>query len=225
MKRKPSIDSTKTSAKMGISPGKPCSLIRHKQEGFTLVEVIVVLVIIAILMAIAVPALTGYIDRARDTQYLADARNKTTAVHSVLSELYTTSNLVSTSPAQTYTIRQNSSSSWLSKMWCIDETEKYYIYQQAAKLMGTKYTPTSKNAWEYYVFGPKVDSATVWNSDGFAYILFPEGTTNGKPVIIVTYKLKRLNDSSFVTYGDISFAWRLAQYDENAGYEIYKLKT
>ena len=35
------------------------------KKGFTLVELIVVLVILAILAALLVPALTGYIDKAR----------------------------------------------------------------------------------------------------------------------------------------------------------------
>ena len=38
---------------------------RKKDKGFTLVELIVVLVILAILAAILVPALLGYIDRAK----------------------------------------------------------------------------------------------------------------------------------------------------------------
>ena len=37
-----------------------------KKKGFTLVELIVVLVILAILAAILIPALLGYIDRARE---------------------------------------------------------------------------------------------------------------------------------------------------------------
>jgi prepilin-type N-terminal cleavage/methylation domain-containing protein len=225
MKRKASVDSTDTHARTEEGTGRRCSFIRRGQEGFTLVEVIVVLVILAILMAIAVPALTGYIERAKGAQYIADARSKATAVRSVLSELYVTGDLVSTSPAQTYTIQQNGGTSWHIKMWAIGDEGEYYIYQQAAKLMGTKYTSTSKNAWEYYVVGPKVDSATVWNSDGFVCVLFPEGTTNGKPVVVITYKLKRFNDSSFVKYSDLMSAWSSAQYDESAGFEAYMLKT
>ena len=41
-----------------------------KDKGFTLVELIVVLVILAILAALLIPALLGYIDKAREKQYL-----------------------------------------------------------------------------------------------------------------------------------------------------------
>ena len=41
------------------------------KKGFTLVELIVVLVILAILAALLVPALTGYIDKARNKQIVA----------------------------------------------------------------------------------------------------------------------------------------------------------
>ena len=37
---------------------------RNKEKGFTLVELIVVLAILATLAAIMVPSLTGYIDKA-----------------------------------------------------------------------------------------------------------------------------------------------------------------
>ena len=44
---------------------------QKNKQGFTLVELIVVLVIRAILAALLVPALTGYIDRAKEKKLTA----------------------------------------------------------------------------------------------------------------------------------------------------------
>ncbi|MEG0275302.1 MAG: type II secretion system protein [Longicatena sp.] len=49
--------------------------LRKNKKGFTLVEIIVVLVIMGILLALAVPAVLGYISKAQDQQYIAEARN------------------------------------------------------------------------------------------------------------------------------------------------------
>ena len=45
-----------------------------EKKGFTLVELIVVLVILAILAALLIPALTGYIDKARKESIVAETR-------------------------------------------------------------------------------------------------------------------------------------------------------
>lgn len=57
-------------------------------KGFTLVELIVVLVILAILAAILVPALLGYIDRARDSQIVLNGKSVLTAAQAELSSQY-----------------------------------------------------------------------------------------------------------------------------------------
>lgn len=59
-----------------------------ENKGFTLVELIVVLVILAILAAILVPALLGYIDRARGQQIVLNARSVYTAAQAEMSSLY-----------------------------------------------------------------------------------------------------------------------------------------
>ena len=61
---------------------------KNNNKGFTLVELIVVLVILAILAAILVPALLGYIDRAREKQYVLNAKSALTAAQAELSSLY-----------------------------------------------------------------------------------------------------------------------------------------
>ena len=67
---------------------KRLEALKKDQKGFTLVELIVVLVILAILAALLVPALLGYIDRARTSKYLEEARSIYTAIQAVQDEKY-----------------------------------------------------------------------------------------------------------------------------------------
>ncbi|MGN1391981.1 type II secretion system protein [Sharpea azabuensis] len=46
----------------------------NKNKGFTLIEIIVVTVILAVLMAVAVPSVMSYINEANDAKYVAVAR-------------------------------------------------------------------------------------------------------------------------------------------------------
>ena len=61
---------------------------KNDNKGFTLVELIVVLVILAILAAILVPALLGYIDEAKQKQIVLEGKSVYTACQAVASELY-----------------------------------------------------------------------------------------------------------------------------------------
>lgn len=47
---------------------------RFNKKGFTLVEIIVVLVILAILAAIAVPSVLAYVEEAKKEKYIAEAK-------------------------------------------------------------------------------------------------------------------------------------------------------
>ena len=61
---------------------------KNNKKGFTLVELIVVLVILAILAALLIPALTGYIDKAREKQIIAEARQAVMAAQTLVDEAY-----------------------------------------------------------------------------------------------------------------------------------------
>ena len=61
---------------------------RSKKGGFTLVELIVVLVILAILAALLIPALTGYIDKAKQKNVLAETRQVVMAAQTLADEDY-----------------------------------------------------------------------------------------------------------------------------------------
>lgn len=61
---------------------------KMNNKGFTLVELIVVLVILAILAAVLVPTLLGYIDRAKSEKDYSTAQSIRVATQSIVAELY-----------------------------------------------------------------------------------------------------------------------------------------
>ena len=61
---------------------------RNSRKGFTLVELLVVLVILAILAAAIIPSMMGFIDRAKQESVAAEQRSVLLAAQVELNELY-----------------------------------------------------------------------------------------------------------------------------------------
>src|ERR1700737_5339124 len=74
------------------------------EQGFTLIELMVVVLIIAILIAIAIPTFLGARQKAQDRAAQSDLRNALTAAKTgyVDTEDYATVNLASIEPSLTY---------------------------------------------------------------------------------------------------------------------------
>ena len=59
---------------------------KDEEDGFTLIELMVVVLIIAILLAIAIPTFLGAQDRARDRGAQSDLRNSVTAAKTIATD-------------------------------------------------------------------------------------------------------------------------------------------
>jgi prepilin-type N-terminal cleavage/methylation domain-containing protein len=217
------------------------------RRGFTLVEVIVVLVILAILAAIAIPALTGYIDKAQDKQYIAEARNISVALKTVLSEAYASGEIndvpfeSNPSPLDYFTTSYWGSTAehgaifydteGLSRAIYQGEGDKSYaLYKKAAALIGESYPDEvdmgSERYWKYFPVSENDSGATMLTADGFYFWLYPEGNGSNpvKPFISVTYKMKRIDVSDMEHFLD-SMGTYASLYDPNAGFEVYHFET
>ena len=76
---------------------------KDEEDGFTLIELMVVVLIIAILIAIAIPTFLGAQDRARDRAAQSNLRNGLTAVKTIATDdagLFTSINLATMQSAE-----------------------------------------------------------------------------------------------------------------------------
>lgn len=87
---------------------------KNKKKGFTLVEVIVVLVILAILAAILIPSMIGWINKAQNKSAIVEARSVVLAAQTVASENYkdTDANLAKMASKATGTTGEYSGDLW-----------------------------------------------------------------------------------------------------------------
>jgi type IV pilus assembly protein PilA len=62
--------------------------LRKNKKGFTLIEIIVVIVILAVLMAVAVPSVLKYVDEANNAKYMSQARGALIVAEAEVAKAY-----------------------------------------------------------------------------------------------------------------------------------------
>lgn len=101
---------------------------KQKNKGFSLVEVIVVLVILAILASILIPSLIGYIDRAKEKSMIAETRGIYMAAQTTISEQY------ALNPNYSKSLTMNAGSTGLKRgrvsNYAISRAQRYDNYNQ-----------------------------------------------------------------------------------------------
>lgn len=136
--------------------------LRKNDKGFTLVELIVVLVILALLAAILVPALLGYIDKAKKEKNYQAAQEVHTAVQALATESYGKGDT-----APTMTLAQ------IKDLAGIEDLAEVFVKWKSTgaktktdfqvEAMSVKFTSDSSNV--YYTYSKGADGKYSWQSE------------------------------------------------------------
>ena len=132
-------------------------------KGFTLVEIIVVLVILAILAAIIIPSMTGWIDEAANKSVIIECRQCVLAAQTIASEKYgegINSIDLTTYGAAILKLAGTPDGSAITKLTAENGTVSLLVYSSAKKVVVTYENGT-------YTIGGQAASPVIQNAQTF----------------------------------------------------------
>jgi type II secretory pathway pseudopilin PulG len=206
-----------------------------------------VIVILGILLAIAIPALTGYIQKAQDEELKMKARDAVTAVRAVIDEGYADGTfgayLPDSGPYSDYLSNGLSDLAGNRKIFNVGIVSRYdengvkgtmgsssmnrMYYRKAAQLMSSTYPSVetgagSEGKWVLELTAPKTADYTIFSAPAWWWVYFPDGEETGNPMIVVTYGLQDFTGNPS-TYIELRAASTNTVCNPDAGYKVFHL--
>ena len=134
---------------------------KKNNKGFTLVELIVVLVILAILAAILVPALLGWIDKAREKSVTTNAEAAYVAAQGLVTEQYGAYADPSSAAIASKTGKSTFSAA-INNLADIEEASFSVDYKLRASYSKTKPSRNMYKIGTFAYYSPKADKTATW---------------------------------------------------------------